>query len=157
MKRLATLGFAVLLLGFGLVAWADGPGGHHKGMRNHEEHLEHMAKLLGLTDEQKIAGKKIHEEVMAKAGPLQEQHRQLMEEVHALLEGDNPDPAEVGRKMIAAHAAKQQLGVLHEDAMARFGTVLNAEQLEKLKTLHQEHMGHGRFHHEGHGDGGHGD
>jgi Spy/CpxP family protein refolding chaperone len=157
MKKIFALCFgAVLLVGAALALHAQGPGSLHR-MGGHGGHMgamdadhmkgmeEFLAKALDLTDAQKAAARKIHEEIAAKAMPLMEQHRQQMEEVHALLDGANPDATEIGQKVIAAHATGEQLKALHEEAMAKFTPLLNADQLEKLKKLHEMHGGHEGF------------
>jgi Spy/CpxP family protein refolding chaperone len=149
-KSFATLGLAAaLVLGaaLGLPAHAQPP---HHGISGPGHGMGDMVgfltKALSLTDEQKAAAQKIHDEVFAKAKPLMEKHHQQMEEVHTLLDGANPDPTEIGQKMIAAHATGEQLKALHEDAMARFSTVLTPEQLAKLKTIHEMHGEHHGLH-----------
>ncbi len=114
-----------------------GPGHHDMG-----DMVAFLTKALNLTDEQKAAAEKIHTEVFAKAQPLMEKQQQQMEEIHTLLDGANPDPTEIGQKMIAAHATGDQIKTLHEDAMARFSAVLTPDQLAKLKTLHEMHGEH---------------
>jgi len=154
MKKIFALCFgAVLLVGAALALHAQGPGSLHR-MGGHggqmgamdADHMkgmvEHIAKFLNLTDAQTAAAKKIHEETFAKAEPLMKQRHQQMEEIHALLDGANPDATEIGQKMIASHAIGEQLQALHEEAMAKFSTVLNADQLEKLKKMHEMHEGH---------------
>lgn len=94
---------------------------------------------LDLTDEQKAAAKQIHQELFAKSQPLFAQHRQQMDELDALLDSANPDPAEVGRKAIAAHATHKQIEALHEDAFTRFKALLTPDQLEKLNKMHERH------------------
>lgn len=149
MKKALTSAFGLaLLLTVAFVARAQGPDFHHRmgspdDMAHHEEL---MAKALGLNDEQKAAAKKIHQDVAAKAKPLMEQQRQQWEDLHALLDSDNPDATEVGQRMIAAHAAGAQLKALHEEAMAKFKALLNADQQEKLQKfeeMHREHEGFG--------------
>jgi Spy/CpxP family protein refolding chaperone len=155
MKKILTLGFAAaLVVGAAFALHAQGSGFHHMGghmehMGGHMEHMggpegmaqmmEHVSKALSLTDTQKAAAKKLHEETFAKAGPLMEQHHQQMEEIHVLLDGDNPDATEIGQKMIAAHATGEQLKALHEAAMAKFSALLNADQLEKFKKFQEMH------------------
>ena len=158
MKRIAVPAFAALLLGAGLVAWAHGPGGPgkmHGGMHGmHAEHMEHMARALELTDEQKAAAKKIHAEVFAKAKPLMEQSEKQWQEIHDMLESGSTDATAIGQRMIAAHASREELKALHEDAMAKFSALLNAEQLEKLnkfKEMHEREGGRGHGHGPGHG------
>jgi Spy/CpxP family protein refolding chaperone len=147
-KSFATLGLAAALAvgaALGLPAHAQ-PG--HPGMgpgHGMGDMVGFLTKALDLTGEQKAAAQKIHDEIAAKAKSLMEKHHQQMEEVHTLLDGANPDPTEIGQKMIAAHATGEQLKALHEDAMARFSTVLTPEQLAKLKTIHEMHGEHHGF------------
>lgn len=143
MKRFLTLALCAALALGAAALWAQ-PGFHHKRgpggmMAAHAEHFEFIARALDLTDEQKAAAQKIHQETFAKAGPLMEQHRQQMEEIHTLLEGDNPDATLIGQKMIAAHATGEQLKALHEEAMSRFSALLNADQQAKLKKFQEMH------------------
>src|SRR5262245_40519001 len=98
-------------------------------------HEEFMAKALGLSDEQKAAAKKLHEETFAKAKPLMEQQQQAWEQIHTLLDGDNPDATTIGQRMIEAHATGEQLKALHEETMTKFKALLNADQLEKLEKF----------------------
>jgi Spy/CpxP family protein refolding chaperone len=152
MKRILTFALSAALVLGAAALWAQ-PGFHHKmggpgGMTAGQmaDHMEFMARALDLTDEQKAAAKKIHEEIFAKAEPLMEQHRQQMDEVHALLEGAHPDATTVGQKVIEAHATGEQLKALHEEAMAKFSALLNADQQAKLKKFQE-------MHHDRDGDG----
>jgi Spy/CpxP family protein refolding chaperone len=157
-----TAGF-VLLVAAAAFVHADGPGGHRRmGFMHGEhgphgdmsEHAEHIAKALDLTDEQKAAARTIHQEVAEKARPLAEQVHQQWREIHEMLEGGTADATAVGQRVIAAHAAREQLKALHEEAMEKMSALLNAEQLEKFKKLHEMHgdrEGFG-FRMRGHGD-----
>jgi Spy/CpxP family protein refolding chaperone len=144
MKKILTfcLGATLLAGAAALAAGAHGDGWKHPSgpgeMSQHHE--EFLAEALGLSADQKAAAAKLHGELAVKAQPLMEQHHQQMEEIEALLDGGNPDPAEIGKKMIAAHATGQQLKAMHEDFMTRFSTVLNADQIAKLKKFKDMHM-----------------
>ncbi len=134
-KTLLALTLGILLTGVP-AAFADhGP-----------DHFEQMATAVGLNAQQKASARKIHDETMAKAAPLMEQARKQHEAIEAVLESANPDPTDVGRKVIAMYAVHKQLKALHEGAMNRIKTQLTAEQRAKLDKLHAEHagpMGHG--------------
>jgi Spy/CpxP family protein refolding chaperone len=153
MKRLSILCLAAaLLVAVAPLLRAEGPEGlmgpGMHGMQDMAHFEEFLAKALDLTADQKAAAQKIHADLAAKAQPLMEQHRQQMEEVHALLDGPSPDATEIGQKMIAAHATGKQLEALHEDAMTQFSALLNADQkakLEQLHAMHREHGEHGPF------------
>jgi Spy/CpxP family protein refolding chaperone len=143
MKRILTLCLAAILL-VGVAAFAAGAHGdgwkHAAGPGEMgQQHAAMIAQALGLTDDQKAAAKKLHEELAAKAEPLMTQHRQQREEIKTLLDGGNADAAEIGQKVIAAHATGQQLKALHEDFKTRFSALLNADQLTKLQKLEAMH------------------
>jgi Spy/CpxP family protein refolding chaperone len=153
MKKFVLALSALLLIGSAAVFAAQGHGhgrGHARG--GFSAHMgAHLAKVLDLTASQQAAAREIHQEVAEKAKPLREQHREQMEEVHELLDTANPDATVVGQKLIAAHATREQIKALHEEAMTRFSALLNAEQKAKLAELHEEHEGRFGF---GHGPGG---
>jgi Spy/CpxP family protein refolding chaperone len=115
--------------------------GHHgmAGAAGMDKMAEHLATALDLTDAQKTQAKQIHEQLKAKMTPLLAQSRQQHQELKALLDGVNPDPTEIGRKTIAAHATQAQIKALHEDAMTRFSAILTPAQKTKLDQMHQMH------------------
>ena len=143
MKKILALAFGLaLLVAAAFALHAQGPDFHHRMGMMHgdmEHHEEFIAKALDLTDEQKAAAKKIHQEVAAKAKPLMEQSEKQWQEIHDMLESDSPDATAIGQRMIAAHATREELASLHEDAMAKFSALLNADQLEKLKKFKEMH------------------
>jgi Spy/CpxP family protein refolding chaperone len=156
MKRILTYSLcaALVLLGAAFAVHAQGHGGFHGKMGGHmagdhmagmEHHEEMMAKALDLTADQTAAAKKLHAELLAKAQPLMTQHHQQMDEIKTLLDGASPDATEIGQKMITAHATGQQLKALHEDFMARFSTLLTADQKTKLGQMKQMHHDHAPF------------
>jgi periplasmic protein CpxP/Spy len=141
MKRTLTLFLGAVLLVAGtavFAAGAAGTGGHWKagGMQHHAAFL---AKALGLTADQQAAAKKLHEDLATSAEPLVTQHHQQMQEIHTLLDSGNADPAEIGQKMIDAHATGQKLKALHDDFKAKFSALLTPDQLAKLKQIEADH------------------
>jgi len=146
-KILASVFCAAALLAAALVLHAQEPGFHHHMAMSGDmmaRHEEFLAKALNLTADQKATAQKLHAELAAKAKPLMDQQSQQWEQIHTLLASDNPDATEIGQRMIALHATGQQLKALHEEFMTRFSTVLNADQLEKLKQFQAMHE-HGPF------------
>lgn len=138
MKKILFGVFAVLVLAAAAIAAERHGAGPHR-MRMHE----HLTRALDLTEEQKAAAKQIHEETMTRAEPLMEQRERQWEELHALLDTANPNPTEVGNRMIAAHALRAQLKALHEDGMNRFKALLTEEQRSKLEEMHERRGEHG--------------
>jgi Spy/CpxP family protein refolding chaperone len=131
---------ALLLAGAALAQMHDHHG--HAGMAGAagmDKMMEHLATALNLTDAQKAQAKQIHEQVNTKMTPLLAQSRQQHQELEALLNGVNPDPTEIGRKAIAAHATRAQIKAIHEDAMTRFSAILTPAQKTKLDQMHQMH------------------
>ncbi|HEX3554606.1 MAG TPA: periplasmic heavy metal sensor [Thermoanaerobaculia bacterium] len=145
MKRTLTLFLGAILL-VGAVAFAAGAGGHWQTAGDPaammQQHAAHLAKALSLTADQQAAAQKLHQDLAANAQPLMAQHRQQMQEIHALLDGGNADPAEIGQKMIDAHATGQQLKALHDDFNTKFSALLNPDQLAKFQQLHGARSGH---------------
>jgi Spy/CpxP family protein refolding chaperone len=143
MKKILIPTVGAALLAFAVVAaHSDGPGhpghsGHMRMMHGGGGHF--IASELNLTDEQKAEAKKLHEETFQRAEPLFEQHRAQMDQIYDLLDGANPNPTDIGQRMIAAHAIHKQVKALHDDAMARFSTLLTPEQLEKFNKIKEEH------------------
>lgn len=144
---------AVLIVATGAMAagiHGHGPG-HGKGGRE-----AFFATALDLTDAQKATLKPLHENLRTQAKPLMEQLHQQMEDVHALLDTADPDPAEVGNRAIAAHATRQQLKALHDTFKARVTALLTDEQKEKLAEIEERHGEFGSRHHGFGGFGGFG-
>src|SRR6185295_13641446 len=114
---------AFTILGLAALPAAAQP--HHHGMPadmnagDHEAFFAHLADALGLTDAQRASAKKIHEELAAKATPIQDKARALHDEIDQLLEVATPDPTAIGNKMIAMHGLHKQLAALHEQGKAR--------------------------------------
>jgi Spy/CpxP family protein refolding chaperone len=149
---LAALALAVAVAVIGVAAHAApaGHGGPHHGM-DKAEHLARLATALGLSDQQKAAARKLHEQTAARAAPLREQARLQHDEIEAMLESGSADPAELGQRLIEMHATHKKVEALHAQTFASFRAQLGAEQRGKLDELHKSH---GRP--AGHGTGGHG-
>ena len=150
MKRTLTLFLGAILLA-GASAFAAGAGGHWKTAGDPaamaatmQQHEAHLAKALSLTADQQAAVQKLHQDLAATAQPLMAQHRQQRQEIHALLDGGNADPAEIGQKMIDAHATGQKLKALHDDLNTKLGALLSPDQLAKFQQLQAAHQGHER-------------
>ncbi|HWM93076.1 MAG TPA: Spy/CpxP family protein refolding chaperone [Thermoanaerobaculia bacterium] len=121
----------------------EGGDGPHIAFMHHGGHI---AEELGLNAEQKESAKELHEELMAKAEPVMEQHHQQMKEIHELLDAGNTNAADIGQRMITAHATRKQLHALHEDGMERFKALLTEEQQAKLEKLEVERPMRRRIH-----------
>lgn len=118
-----------------------GPGGpdHHAMM------VAHLTELLDLTAEQQASAKDLHEAARAKAEPLRAEAERLQGELEKAFDSNAP-AATVGELAIALHKTHEQIKAVHEEAMTSFHALLTAEQLEKLKKLHEEHPMLNRIH-----------
>jgi Spy/CpxP family protein refolding chaperone len=137
---------AVLVLAAGgHAALADRHGaGRHQ--MHHAEHMARLAAALGLSDPQKAAARKLHEEAAARAKPLREQARLQHEEIEAMLESGSADPGDLGQRLIEMHATHEKLDALHQQTVARVRAQLNAEQRARLDRMIAQHgagKGHG--------------
>jgi Spy/CpxP family protein refolding chaperone len=140
MRKHLTLFFATCLVVGAAVAYAQ--PWHHGGMGMHG--IDKLATALDLDATQRTQVEQLRTTLMTQAKPLFDQHRQQMQEIHALLDAGNADAATIGQKMIAAHATRQQIKALHEDFATKVGALLDADQLTKFKALQsmrQQHMG----------------
>lgn len=122
-----------------------GEGGPHIRFEHGAGHMAEMAEKLELTEDQKEAAKKIHEEAMTRSHPLMEQHHQQMEEIHSLLDAGTATATEIGEKMIAAHATGKQLRAIHEEVKASFTALLTSEQRAKLEEMEEDQPHHRRI------------
>jgi Spy/CpxP family protein refolding chaperone len=140
MKRLLSLGFVAALVAGAAIASAQPPGGggpmgamHGPWMMH--DHGTRLDAALNLTDEQKAAVQTLRDDLATKSAPLIAQLHQRMQEVHTLLAGDNPDPTDLGQKMIAAHAIEKQLEALHDGFDASFRALLTPDQQTTFDNL----------------------
>jgi Spy/CpxP family protein refolding chaperone len=155
-KRIALFLCAALVLALTGIAVAQ-PGhlGQHFAHKDGGQgFIDHVGKALDLTADQKAAAQKLWAELETRTEPLADQHRAQMEAVHQLLDTASPDPTEIGNKMIAAHAIRNEMKAIHEDIANRFAALLNAEQRAKFDQFRAMHEkmgddgpghGHGRF------------
>ncbi|HTM20201.1 MAG TPA: Spy/CpxP family protein refolding chaperone [Kofleriaceae bacterium] len=103
------------------------------------QHLEQLATMIGMTDQQKVQARKIHEEFAPRARPLHEQLKKQHDEIEAILDSGHADPADVGRRVIAAWQTHKQLRALHEQVLGKIRTLLTPEQRTKLDKLVKDH------------------
>jgi Spy/CpxP family protein refolding chaperone len=88
---------------------APGPGGHERMEGLLEMRSERLADALELTAEQRATFDRLRAEALAAAEPAREQMRAGHDELRTLLDGANPDAAEVGAKMIEIHRLHGEL------------------------------------------------
>jgi len=155
--NLAILGTAALALALGAgavgaqVPGPEGPGETGPRMGR----AEGMARLLGLSEAQKVEVRKLMEGRRAEHEALREQVEANSEELKKALESASPVPAEVGELAIEGHRLREQGRALREAQDKAVRKVLTPEQQAKfdaMKALRDEGgpMGRRGMHH---GDG----
>lgn len=144
MKRILTLALsAALVLGASFAVQAQMHHGFHG--KAGADHTAFLTKTLNLTADQQASVKTLHQDLMTKAQPLMQQHHQQMAEIKTLLDGVNPNAAEIGQKVINAHATQLQLKSLHDGFKTRLTALLTPDQKAKLQQMEQAHQGHASF------------
>ena len=154
MKRFATLLFLLTLAA--VPAFAAGHGAHGAPGtaaapgQGFAHHLDHLAKALSLTDEQKAQAKPLADELQATVTPLFADLKTKHDAVKAALDS-NADATTVGEAAIAAHAVELQIKAAHDKFATAFAALLTPDQLTKFNALKAEHGGpHGGFGRRGH-------
>ncbi len=129
---------AVLAAGAAWAAGAGGPGRHGHGPGC-------AAEVLGLSAEQKATWQQLHEELRAALEPAHEQRQEDARKLHEALDAEQPDPAQIGRLMIAMHRQHKQAEQQHEALRARVRATLTPEQQVKFDAMRElcPHGGHG--------------
>jgi Spy/CpxP family protein refolding chaperone len=94
-----------------------------------------MARALELTDEQKAAFREVLEQHRTKMQSLREKMRQSHQALEAALEGDDPDPASVGKIAIQGRALRKQAEAHREQMNQALREFLTPEQQAKLDAL----------------------
>ena len=104
-------------------AMADGP-----------HPLEVAAHFLALTEEQ-VAGVVAIEQALQEAvAPVVQQIVQSRAELEELIASAEPDPTDIGTVVLAIRALEQQVAGLRQEATAQLHELLDANQLERLRT-----------------------
>ncbi|HKR58417.1 MAG TPA: Spy/CpxP family protein refolding chaperone [Pyrinomonadaceae bacterium] len=159
-RVLAICGIAVLVIGAAIFATAQAglrfnhfQGGQGRGERRHgpgsPEMIEHMARALGLTEDQKTQIKAVLDGVQA----TEDARHQKMEELHKQMEAvtangqfDEAKVREIANQQAQIHA--DQI-VEHERMKSKLFSLLTPEQRVKAEEMHKYGPGEGRPRHGG--------
>ncbi|HSL81761.1 MAG TPA: Spy/CpxP family protein refolding chaperone [Thermoanaerobaculia bacterium] len=116
--------------------------------------LRGLAASLDLTEQQIEAARALLEDLAAEVRPQAEEARGVREELHALLDTENPDPAEVGALVVELHGIRDEMRTARDGFAAAFSALLTPDQLERWEVL-KDARGHFRGRHQGWGRRGH--
>jgi Spy/CpxP family protein refolding chaperone len=94
-----------------------------------------IIKYLGLTEDQIAAWDELLETARAEAGPIRDLIRANNEELKALLDAGDPDPAAVGDLVIANVDLHRQLGDIHRSYVEGFHGLLDEQQMGRLNLV----------------------
>ena len=140
---LAVLGAGALALGVGpaaVIAQPPPPGEHGPGMGR----AEHMARFLGLSEQQQGDVRKLMEGRRADHQALWEKLKTNREAMQQALDSANPDPSAVGELAIEAHRLHQQEKALRDAQDKAIRDILTPDQKVKfdaMKALREGGMG----------------
>lgn len=135
MKRLITSVLLSASLLTGAAAYA-GPGNGHDG----KDHVQHLAKKLDLTEEQKAAIKEIHRAHGGMDKKANKQHRRELMRNFAELDPTAADYSERVAEIAREEAAKVEQAIIKRgEVHAKVYEVLTPEQREKFKTMKAKH------------------
>ena len=98
-----------------------------------------IAQVLQLTPDQKPQFDSIHAELATAMKPLLDQSRAAHDQLHALLNADNPDATAIGNQAIAAHSLEKQIQASHVSAVQKVEAILTPEQKAKFEGMMSEH------------------
>lgn len=140
-KPLLTLLAFTFVLGSALEAQTRGPRGALPG-RGHPDAGNGgisvgCLEALGLTNTQKTSLEQLRQNLAAAVAPLIEQRRSNRDQIDAALESASPDPAAIGRLMIADHGVGEQIRAFHDQFQTAFQALLAPEQLANYTALRQ--------------------
>jgi len=131
---LAVLGAGALALGVGpatAIAQPPPPGDHGPGMGR----AEHMARFLGLSQQQQAEVRKVMEGQRADHQALWEKLKTNREATQQALDSANPDPAAVGELAIEAHRLHQQEQALRDAQDKAIRDILTSDQKVKFDAM----------------------
>jgi Spy/CpxP family protein refolding chaperone len=130
---------AMVALGWGAAARAQGPGGppHGPGFRPGPR----LAEELGLSEEQRAQVEALHAKNRETLQPLMETAQAAREAFQQALEVEGAEPATVGRAALAMRAAEKKLRAAHEAVFEQMKSILTPEQRDTLDKLEKAHPG----------------
>lgn len=92
-------------------------------------------EALGLTAAQETSLATLRQDIAASLQPLFEQRRSFHDQIETALGADTPDPAAIGRLVIADHGVGGQIRAAHDQFLARFQALLSPEQVTNFTAL----------------------
>jgi Spy/CpxP family protein refolding chaperone len=92
-------------------------------------------EALGLTDAQQASLADLRRGLATTVQPLLGERRGYHDQIDTALEADSPDPAAIGRLVIADHGIKGQIRAAHDQFVARFRELLSPEQVTNYMAL----------------------
>jgi Spy/CpxP family protein refolding chaperone len=132
---------ATVFLSSGIAA-AQGFGGRGGGSLVPSQRL---LERLGITDPVHLEGiNQLVEDGKAALGALQEEQKEFRQQLRTLLESEDPDPTEVGNRVIWSRNVGADIRTVREGIRAEFEASLTADQLtawEEFNSNRQRRRG----------------
>lgn len=96
---------------------------------------QRMIQFLQLTADQISQAKSLIASSRQQAVPLRDQLRQNRQQLLQLMSTSNPDPAELGKLLLAQKTLRDQLHELRQNEADQFAKLLTSEQQARFATL----------------------
>ena len=96
-----------------------------------------VAQFLGFSDAQATRFQQLLQAVQAAVPPLAQEAGSQQQALDQLLGAAQPDPAAVGRALLAIHAIQSQIQQAVQTYRASFTALLTADQQQKLQAVTQ--------------------
>ena len=127
-------------------ALAQPPGGpfpgHDGGPGMAGERLvERLGDVLKLDANQAATLETLAKQMAAAVRPLHEQQRGAFEQLHANLDGANPDPTAIGRQVIAMHGVRKQIEAARQSFDSGLTSILSSEQKAVYEAMKEQMFG----------------
>ena len=113
------------------------------GERFAERHAERLTRALDLTEAQRATLETLQSALGDTLRPLFDTMRTGRDELEALLEAENPDPAAVGTKAIEIHRSRAAMKSAHERFEADLVAMLTETQRAQYEALRDARPRHG--------------
>ncbi|MGE5237114.1 MAG: Spy/CpxP family protein refolding chaperone [Acidobacteriota bacterium] len=122
MKRAVVVAIA---LAFAIPIWAQQPPDHPVAKNA-------VIQFLGLSPDQTTQWDGLFATFRETAEPLWEQLQAVEDQLRALLQQSNPDPAQIGALVLQGKGLRDQIGAAHQTYLTAFEALLSTDQQAKL-------------------------
>ena len=96
-----------------------------------------VAQFLGFSDSQTAQFQELLQNLQSTIGPLQQQAAAAQQTLEQLVNGDNPDPAAIGARLVAIRAIQKQILAALDSYHKLFAALLTRDQMQRVEAVTQ--------------------